>query len=65
MNSHIFNASLAIGWVLLVCGVGLQFGWPIALIVGGTLLVLVTLMVARWAGVQMPLKNKSREHVPE
>jgi hypothetical protein len=51
MNSTIFNASLLIGLVLIMVGVaGLHSVWA-ALAVGGCLLLGITLLLARWAGV--------------
>lgn len=51
MNVHIFNGCLLAGWVLIVAGVGLVH-IPSAFIVGGALLVLLTMWVASKAGVQ-------------
>lgn len=58
MNSTIFNASLLIGWVLIVLGVGGLFSVFAALLVGGVLLMAITLLLARWAGVQPRAKRE-------
>lgn len=51
MNNIIFNASLLIGLVLIMAGVaGLHSVWA-ALAVGGGLVLGITLLLARWAGV--------------
>jgi protein-S-isoprenylcysteine O-methyltransferase Ste14 len=63
MNALIFNTSLLIGWVLIVVGVGGLWSVPAALLAGGVILVVVTLLLARWAGVQAPTKRTP--HVPE
>jgi hypothetical protein len=63
MNAVTFNASLMIGWLLIVLGVGGLFSVAAALLVGGTLLVAITLLLARWAGVQT--KAKKEPHVPQ
>lgn len=64
MNSHIFNASLLIGWLLIVLGVGGLHSVAAALLVGGVLLMGITLLLARWAGVMAP-PPKEKTHVPE
>lgn len=63
MNSRIFNASLLIGWLLIVLGVAGLHSVPAALLVGGVLLVGITLLLARWAGVTAPQAKDG--HVPE
>lgn len=63
MNALIFNASLFVGWLLVVLGVGGLWSVWAALLVGGAILVLVTLLLARWAGVQAPTKRNP--HVSE
>lgn len=64
MNATIFNASLLLGWVLIVVGVGGLWSVPAALLVGGVILVVITLLLARWAGVQATT-HKRTPHVPE
>jgi len=64
MNALIFNASLLIGWLLIVVGVGGLWSVSAALLVGGVILVLVTLLLARWAGVHAPT-HKRTPHVSE
>jgi hypothetical protein len=62
MTQRIFNASLLIGWLMIVCGLALV-SLALALSVGGVLLMGVTLLLARWAGVVAgTAKDK---HVPE
>lgn len=53
MNLHLFNACLAVGWLMLVCGLGM---WSVglALTVGGAVLMAVTLLMAFRAGVAKP-----------
>lgn len=63
MNALIFNTSLFVGWLLIVVGVGGLWSVPAALLVGGVILVVVTLLLARWAGVQS--LTKRTRHVPE
>lgn len=58
MTDIVFNSCLLTGWLMLVLGLGL-LSIPLALVVGGTSLMGVTLLLARWAGV---VKGK---HVPE
>lgn len=64
MNALIFNASLLIGWLLIVVGVGGLVSVFAALLVGGVLLIGITLLLARWAGVHAPAPKKG-SHVPE
>lgn len=64
MNAHIFNASLFLGWMLIVVGVGGLWSVPAALLVGGVILVAITLLLARWAGVQAPTQKRT-PHVSE
>lgn len=63
MNSHIFNACLLLGWVLIVLGVAGLHSWAAAALAGGVLLMAVTLLLARWAGVSQ--RKKKGSHVPE
>lgn len=62
MNPIIFNTCLALGWALIVLGVSLLHSVAAGLIAGGVLLVSVTLLLARWAGV-MSKKTKDQGHV--
>lgn len=65
MNSFVFNASLLLGWMLIVVGVsGLASIWA-GLLAGGVLLVVVTLLLAKWAGVQASPKKQRTTNVPE
>lgn len=65
MNSTIFNAALGAGWLLLVIGLAL-WSVPLALVVGGLVLLSLTILLARWAGVRTADKpSKAPEHVPE
>lgn len=54
MNARVFNACLLIGWLMFVVGLGIV-SLPAALGLGGLLLMLITLLLARWSGVQKPL----------
>lgn len=51
MTTLIFNTSLLLGWLLIVVGVGGLLSVWAAFLVGGGLLMGVTLLLARWAGV--------------
>lgn len=50
MNINHFNAALLIGWALLVAGVGL-WSVPAALVVGGVVLLGLTILLAFRTGV--------------
>lgn len=63
MNSHIFNACLFLGWALIVLGAAGLHSWAAAALVGGALLMVVTLLLARWAGVIQ--SKKKAPHVPQ
>lgn len=63
MTLTIFNASLLLALLLIAAGCGAQWGWPVALIVAGVLLLLLTLLLVRWAGVRQP--NPRERHVPD
>lgn len=63
MNIHIFNTCLLIGWLLIFAGVAVQWGVPAGLVVAGVLLLLLTLLLARWAGVRP--SNPRDRHVPD
>lgn len=54
MNSYIFNTCLLVGLACVMVGVALVHSVGAALIAGGLLLVGVTLLLARWAGVASP-----------
>ena len=56
MNIYLFNACLLTGWLMLMLGVGL-WSVPAALVVGGLVLMALTLMLAFRAGV-MPAKKR-------
>jgi len=51
MNARIFNAALLIGWVNIVIGMAMLCSIGAALVTGGILLLIITLLLARWAGV--------------
>jgi hypothetical protein len=51
MNQQVFNAALLIGWAMVILGLGL-WSVPAALVVGGALLMGVTLTLAFRAGVK-------------
>lgn len=59
MNKNIFNASLLIGWLMIIVGVGL-WSVPAALVVGGIILMWVTLMLVFRVGVRAE-KMKAQE----
>lgn len=59
MKSTIFNASLLIGLLLIMAGVAGLHSIAAALLVGGVVLVLLTLLLARWAGVVGPKSRKN------
>jgi len=64
MNSTIFNTCLALGWLLIVAGVsGLHTVWA-GLLVGGVLLVAITLLLAFRVGVKAT-QAKDPSHVSE
>ncbi len=63
MNSQIFNAALLLGWLLIIMGVAMLHSIGAALVTGGSLLLIITLLLARWAGV-VDTRAKGR-HVPE
>ncbi len=63
MKSHIFNTCLLLGWALIVLGVAGLHSWAAAALVGGMLLMAVTLLLARWAGVRQ--SETKGTHVPE
>lgn len=48
MNKHVFNGAMAAGWLLVSTGAGLVY-LPAGLIVGGVLLIGLTLTAARLA----------------
>jgi hypothetical protein len=54
MNSNIFNACLALGWLLTVAGVTGLHSIAAGLLAGGVLLLAITILLARWAGVKAP-----------
>lgn len=51
MNSIVFNTSLLAGLAAIMAGVAMLHSVGAALVVGGVLLVGLTLLLARWAGV--------------
>lgn len=61
MTQRIFNSCLLAGWLLIVVGAAMV-SLPLALVGGGALLVLLTLLLARWAGV---IADRKDHHVPE
>lgn len=50
MNLKIFNACLIAGWLLIVLGLA-QWSVPAALVIGGALLMGITLLLAFRTGV--------------
>ena len=50
MSAKIFSASLAVGLASMSCGAALQFGVGVGLLVGGALVIGLTLVVLRVAG---------------
>lgn len=57
MNTKTFNIALCIGWTLVVLGVCLV-SVPLGLVVGGALVLFITLLLAFRAGV---VANKTEE----
>ena len=57
MTKNMFNACLLAGWLMIVLGLAL---WSVAaaLVVGGALLMAVTLLLAFRAGVCTPAKEE-------
>jgi len=53
MTKNVFNACLLIGWLMIIAGLALWLV-PVALVVGGLLLMGVTLLLAFRAGVCTP-----------
>ena len=51
MKANIFNICLLAGWLMIVAGLALVSP-ALALGIGGLILMAVTLLLARWAGVQ-------------
>lgn len=62
MNSRIFNAALLLGWASIVIGMAMLYSIGAALVTGGILLLVITLLLARWAGV-VDARTKGH-HVP-
>ena len=50
MNARIFNLCIALGWLLVVAGACLV-SVSAGLIVGGVLMLVITILLARFAGV--------------
>lgn len=63
MNSIIFNVSLVIGLLLIMAGVWGLHSLAAAALAGGVLVVALTLLLARWAGVRAP--DKKERHVSD
>lgn len=55
MNLLVFNASLLVGWALVLVG-GCMLNLGAGLIGGGVLLLLIVLLCARMGGVYAPRK---------
>lgn len=51
MNQLIFNAAMLVGLVMIMLGVGLAWSFAAALVVGGALIMGVTLKLAFRVGV--------------
>ncbi len=51
MKQHIFNACLAAGWLMFTLGLCFGVSVPVGLCAGGAVMLGVTLVLARWAGV--------------
>ena len=60
MNAIVFNICLLVGWLMVVIGIALV-SIPAALVVGGVVLLFLTLKLAFWAGV---LASKRGADVP-
>lgn len=61
MSQTVFNCCLLTGWLMIVIGLALV-SVPLALACGGGLLVLLTLLLARWAGVVATRKDRDVPH---
>lgn len=64
MTATTFNTALLVGLLLVMVGVGWQWSVPLALIVGGTLVLSITLLLAFKAGVTAAAQ-KGRTHVSD
>lgn len=64
MTAITFNAAMLVGLLLVMVGVGLEWSVPLALIVGGTLVLFITLLLAFKAGV-IAAAQKGRTHVSD
>lgn len=60
MTIRLFNACLAAGWLMLVLGLAL-WSVPAGLVVGGAVLMAVTLLLAFRAGVGRPPRDNNEE----
>lgn len=61
MNLAVFNTCIALGWAMVVGG-----AWfvspPLALCVGGALLIGLTLVITRWVGFAAPANPLRPDH---
>lgn len=53
MNAYLFNACLAVGWLLCLIG-GCLVSVPYGLLLAGALLLVLTVMMARLGGIYVP-----------
>jgi hypothetical protein len=49
MSAAVYNVSIALGLVLSAVGAGAQWGWPVGAMVGGALVLALTIVSARLA----------------
>ncbi len=56
MNAYLFNACIAIGWLMISAG-AFMLNRAAGLITGGTLMLVLVLVLARMAGLYMPKKG--------
>lgn len=59
MNKHLVNACLLIGWLMIVLGFG-AWSIPAGLVVGGAVLMGVTLTIAFRVGVSSPRDQQQK-----
>lgn len=64
MNANIFNTCLAIGWMLTVAGVTGLHSLSAGLLAGGVLMLVITILLARWAGIKASAPKKD-SHVSD
>ena len=56
MNSHVLNACLLVGWIMATAG-GCMWNIAAGIGGGGLLLLIMTVCLAKFAGVYIPSSN--------